>query len=151
MQGNTSFALALFNQLTVDAGTTDNVFISPYSISNALGMTYVGARGETAQQIMTVLQYPGSGQDIAPEFGALDCQLAANTNVDAGTQLDLANTIYLQTGSALVPEFQSLMTSDFSAPVQFVDFMNHPMEAEDEINQWVSNQTGGEIPQLLSG
>ena len=38
--GNTKFALKLYNQLNNEKG---NLFLSPYSISTALAMTYAGA------------------------------------------------------------------------------------------------------------
>jgi Serpin (serine protease inhibitor) len=40
-----TFALDLYGRLTQQDG---NLFFSPYSISNALAMTYAGARGEAA-------------------------------------------------------------------------------------------------------
>ncbi|MFW6174554.1 MAG: serpin family protein, partial [Chloroflexota bacterium] len=43
-EGNTAFALDLYQQLREEDG---NLFYSPASISLALAMTYAGARGET--------------------------------------------------------------------------------------------------------
>ena len=40
--GNVKFALKLYDQLNNQKG---NLFLSPYSISTALAMTYAGARG----------------------------------------------------------------------------------------------------------
>ncbi len=46
--GNTAFALDLYGKLRSQEG---NLFLSPYSISTALAMTYGGARGETEKQM----------------------------------------------------------------------------------------------------
>lgn len=46
--GNTVFALTLYQNLASQKG---NLFFSPYSISQALGMTAAGARGETSTQM----------------------------------------------------------------------------------------------------
>lgn len=46
--GNQAFAFDLFAQLRQQPG---NIFISPYSISSALAMTYAGARGQTADEM----------------------------------------------------------------------------------------------------
>uniref|UniRef100_A0A671Z3A7 Serpin domain-containing protein n=1 Tax=Sparus aurata TaxID=8175 RepID=A0A671Z3A7_SPAAU len=47
---NTTFALALLKKLSED-DTMANVFYSPFSISSALAMVMMGARGNTAAQI----------------------------------------------------------------------------------------------------
>ncbi len=40
VEGNTAFALDLYHQLAL---SDDNVFYSPYSVSQALAMAYAGA------------------------------------------------------------------------------------------------------------
>src|SRR4051812_15674619 len=49
---NTHFAFDLFGKLRAQEG---NLFLSPYSISSALAMTYAGARGETAAEMAKAL------------------------------------------------------------------------------------------------
>ncbi len=48
VDGNSAFAFDLYQALREADG---NLFYSPHSISQALAMTYAGARGETAQQM----------------------------------------------------------------------------------------------------
>lgn len=50
---NTAFALELFRTLRQE-NPTGNIFISPLSISSALAMVYLGAKGETAAQMAQV-------------------------------------------------------------------------------------------------
>lgn len=50
---NTSFSLALLKKLG-DKDNTANVFFSPFSISSALAMVLLGARGNTAAQMSEV-------------------------------------------------------------------------------------------------
>lgn len=50
---NTAFALDIFRLLCND-NHTGNIFISPYSISSAMGMLFLGTRGETAAQLSKV-------------------------------------------------------------------------------------------------
>uniref|UniRef100_A0A3P9H487 Serpin domain-containing protein n=1 Tax=Oryzias latipes TaxID=8090 RepID=A0A3P9H487_ORYLA len=47
---NISFSLAMFRQQSEDHSTTNN-FFSPFSISSALAMVMLGARGDTATQM----------------------------------------------------------------------------------------------------
>nr|XP_019943244.1 PREDICTED: leukocyte elastase inhibitor-like [Paralichthys olivaceus]XP_019943245.1 PREDICTED: leukocyte elastase inhibitor-like [Paralichthys olivaceus] len=53
-KANTSFCLDLFKQLS-DNDKTANVFFSPFSISSALAMVMLGARGNTQTQMSEVL------------------------------------------------------------------------------------------------
>ena len=45
IEGNNRFALDLYDQLAKDED--GNLFISPFSVSTALAMTYAGADGDT--------------------------------------------------------------------------------------------------------
>jgi serpin B len=75
-EGNSRFAMQLYQKLRDDKG---NLFLSPYSISAALAMTYAGARGPTQEQMARVLGYPtarhvaqppsAGEQRITPEGG----------------------------------------------------------------------------------
>nr|XP_015210146.1 PREDICTED: serpin B10-like [Lepisosteus oculatus] len=53
---NTNFSLDLFKKLSAD-NRTGNVFFSPLSISSALAMVYLGARGNTATEMAQVLRF----------------------------------------------------------------------------------------------
>ncbi|MGH0163027.1 UNVERIFIED_CONTAM: hypothetical protein FKN15_044551 [Acipenser sinensis] len=50
---NTIFALDLFKKLSNDR-KAENIFYSPLSISSALAMVYLGARGNTASEMAQV-------------------------------------------------------------------------------------------------
>uniref|UniRef100_A0A3P9DFH8 Leukocyte elastase inhibitor n=1 Tax=Maylandia zebra TaxID=106582 RepID=A0A3P9DFH8_9CICH len=52
-EANTSFSLALLKQLSNNS-QTGNIFFSPFSISSALAMVMLGARGNTATQLSEV-------------------------------------------------------------------------------------------------
>src|SRR5258708_424724 len=51
---NNRFALELYGKLADKDG---NLFLSPYSISTALAMTYAGAKGQTAAEMAKTLNY----------------------------------------------------------------------------------------------
>lgn len=54
-KGNNIFGLDLYQVLT--AKEDGNIFISPYSISSALAMTYAGANGNTKKQMAEALYF----------------------------------------------------------------------------------------------
>lgn len=51
-EGNGTFALNLLKKLSED--NSKNVFFSPVSISSALAMVFMGAKGNTAAQMAQV-------------------------------------------------------------------------------------------------
>lgn len=52
-KANITFSLALLKKLR-DDGKTANVFYSPFSVSSALAMVMLGAKGNTATQMSEV-------------------------------------------------------------------------------------------------
>ena len=52
---NTDFGLELYNEIKDDS---DNVFLSPYSISVALAMLYRGADGKTKEEVWHLIRCP---------------------------------------------------------------------------------------------
>lgn len=58
VKANSDFALSLYARLS-DENEGENLFLSPFSISNALLMVAEGARGKTAREMGEVLGFPG--------------------------------------------------------------------------------------------
>jgi serpin B len=131
----------------VAGSTTSNAVLSPYSISAALTMLDVGAAGDTATQIQTTLDLPGTGATVAPAFATLECEDEADGAL-AG-KLAIANALFGQTGARFEPSFLSVLANGYGAALQQVDFGN-PAAATGTVNGWVSTQTEGKIPALLS-
>lgn len=62
---NTLFALELFRTLTEDK-STGNIFISPFSISSALAMVFLGTKGDTAAQLSKVSRSKAGQLPLTP-------------------------------------------------------------------------------------
>ncbi len=98
----TEFAWNLYRKLCVSKPSS-NVFLSPASISVALAMTYMGARGETAAQMREVLKLSEVSEDqLHATFSDL---VAAMNKSDAPYTLHTANRLYGQTGYNFLQEF----------------------------------------------
>ncbi len=154
VSGNNAFAFALHRQL-IEAGK--NMMTSPYSVSTALAMTYAGARGETATQMASALQFalPQGAQDkLAPAFDAVDLALqkpaACSNNPCAPFTLRLANAAWAQKGFAFESAYLDALAQSFGAGVELVDFMGATEPARLTINQWVADATDQKILNLLA-
>ncbi len=110
--GNNQFAWNIYQHLSSDAKPTENVLVSPFSISAALAMTYAGARGQTAQQMAAVLGFTLPDDRLHPAFGELLRDLTAPRD---GYQLDIANRLFGQYGYDFKKPFLDITGSDYSA------------------------------------
>src|SRR5947209_7286320 len=90
VNGNNSFAFELFKKVFA---TSKNTFISPYSISSALAMTYGGARNETEQHMSKVMHYDLNQINTHQGFFELNSLLGKLSN-DSTIKLSIANALW---------------------------------------------------------
>jgi serpin B len=74
VQGNTEFAVDLYHEASVKDG---NLFMSPYSVSTALAMTYAGASTNTATQMAATLHFDLPADKLHAAFDKLAIELAS--------------------------------------------------------------------------
>ena len=148
--GNSAFAFDLYQAIREENG---NLFYSPYSISLALAMTYAGARGETEEQMADTLHYTLPRDRLHPAFNALDLELASRAEAaegqEGGFKLNIANSIWGQSGYSFLPEFLDLLAENYDAGLRVLDFVREPEDSRVTINDWVSDETEGKIENLL--
>ncbi|XP_058030548.1 leukocyte elastase inhibitor-like [Ahaetulla prasina] len=142
---NSQFALDLFQKLK-EAHPTGNVFFSPLSLSSALAMVVLGARGNTASQLLKTLHFDGV-EDLHSVFHTLNAKINWS---NAPYILKLANRLYGEKTFNFLPDFLTSTQNLYGAELSTVDFSNAPDKAKKEINQWVEQQTEGKIHELLS-
>lgn len=144
VQGNTAFALDLYGRLR---GKPGNLFLSPYSISTALAMTYAGARGETAAQMAKSLHFRLGQERLHPALAELTARLKGGKK--RGYQLKIANALWGQKGYGFLPEFLGLNRGLYGAGLREVDFVGAREEVRKTINAWAAKETEGKIKDLL--
>jgi len=142
---NTSFALDLYQREKTSSG---NLFFSPYSLSTALGMTYCGARGQTASEMGRVLHFDVPQAEVPHGFAALTRQLDAITRTD-NLKLDIANSLWCQEDFRFTESFLALTRDDFRAEARQVDFAHKAESIRAEINSWVEQKTQDKIRDLI--
>ncbi len=169
--GATNFELAAkaTNELAVDlhrqlARGDENLCISPYSIENALAMTFAGADGETRTEMARVLHF-GTESDVPASFAALQhslegmsaktAELAKQSKKFGGPSepitLNIANRLFAQKGYAFREAFLSLVKQNFGGAFEPLDFVANPAAATQHINKWVADQTHDRIRDLIPG
>jgi serpin B len=152
VHGNSKFAFDLYQTLKEADG---NLFYSPYSISQALAMTYAGARSETEGQMSDTLHFALSQNRLHPAFNGLDIELGkrgegAQGKDGEGFRLNIVNAIWGQKDyNKFLSEFLDVLAENYGAGLRVLDFINTPEESRITINDWVSEQTEGRIEDLI--
>lgn len=145
------FAFNLFRELGKAGAAGENapetsLIVSPISITYALGMINNGAVGETQAQINKVLGFGEEGADGINVF----CRkmLTEAPALDKLTKVMIANTIYMNKGYELKPDFTAKAKEFFEAEPEMRDF--HDGKTMDVINQWASDHTEKMIEEVLN-
>ncbi|XP_074002303.1 leukocyte elastase inhibitor-like isoform X2 [Numenius arquata] len=143
---NSRFALDLLRRFN-EVNPTGNVFFSPVSVSAALAMVLLGAKGNTEAQVLKVLVERDCIADVHSRFQALTTDINRS---DAPYLLRLANRLFGEKSYKFLPDFLTNTQKLYGADLAAVDFLQACEEARKEINQWVEEKTEGKIPNLLS-
>jgi serpin B len=143
--GNAAFALDLYARLHEQEG---NLFLSPHSISTALGMTYAGSRGNTASQMRKVLHFELDQEKLHRSFRNLTNNLQEREK-ERELELRVANALWGQKGLTFVKEFVECVKKHHDAQLNTVDFARSTEKARQIINVWADKQTRGKIKELF--
>jgi len=139
-----NFGLKIFQEINQSEGEK-NVFISPLSISMALGMTINGAKNDTYNQMQTVLNLENLTQtEINESYKKLINTLA---EIDTKVIFNIANSIWYNQELTFKQNFIDVNKTYFDAQVSSLDFTNQ--NSVDIINNWVNLNTNGKIEEIL--
>ena len=148
---NGTFAFDLYRKIK---NLKTNLFFSPYSISGALAMAFAGSRGDTEKEMAHALKYNLSQDNLHEAFSRLDLRLkeryqrAKAKDTEAFT-LNGVNNIWGQKGYDFLAQFLDVLAEDYGGGLRLLDFATGPEQSRTEINQWISDQTGGKIRDLV--
>jgi len=139
--GQTEFGIALYRRIGAEPG---NIFLSPASISMALGMVHAGAEGETAAEMARALRYPAAGA----HEGMAD--LLERLPIEAeGRRVSIANALWVQRDFSLKPDYLDRVRRHYGGGARPVDFVAAPAEAIATVNRWAEERTAGRIKTIL--
>jgi serpin B len=142
-ESDNQFAFDLYSRY---APTDGNIFFSPYSLSSALGMTFEGARGNTAEEMRAVLHL--SGDDSARRAAVAEFIQTINAP-GKRYEISVANALWAQDAYPFSADYLKLVTDVYSAAARNLDFASDPDGSRLTINSWVSDKTRTRIRDLL--
>jgi serpin B len=141
--GSNAFAFSMYGALR---GKSGNLFFSGTSLREALGLTYLGARGETAKEMSTVLRFD---PDLAKVSAAAKAEAEGWNAARGASQLSVANRLWPDAHFVMKPSFVKMANDAYGAAVEPVDFVRDAEGARTTIDKWVSARTQDKIPELL--
>lgn len=143
-QGSADFGFRLFRDLAGD-NPGDNLFVSPLSVTMALGMTYNGAAGGTKEAFEKTL---GVENALPVEInGAYRDLRTTLIGADPKVEVNIANGLWADRNFEFKRDFLARNTEFYGARAQSIE-MSNP-EAAKAINDWVKEATESKIPQLF--
>ena len=135
----------LMKEVSKQTEADQNILISPLSLALALGMTANGAEGDTRAEMQKLL-----GGDIDIEtMNAYYYDYISNLPSTDREKLEIANSIWIKDDESriVVPaEFLQTNKDYFDAGVFRAPFDDGTVK---DINDWVSSNTGGMIPEVI--
>ncbi|CAL1535203.1 unnamed protein product [Lymnaea stagnalis] len=132
-----SFSQKLYKNVALQQS---NIVYSPYSIHSVLTMTSLGARGNTATEMINVLEL---GSIASPHQTYHD--LIVEWNSVTGVVLNTCNAIFSDPLEMILPSFTNQVTGYYLATARNLDLA----EPEKAINSLVANKTNGVISEVL--
>ncbi|MCF6240588.1 MAG: serpin family protein [Bacteroidales bacterium] len=129
------------------ANGNKNIFISAYSISNALAMTYIGAKAETKTEMENIL-FPNNENTIPQDLKALNDALSFNRKIE----LYSANNIWIKQNMDIKKSFTKNLKINFNADIRQANFSTTDgiEKTRNDINTWVEEKTKNNIKDFLT-
>ncbi|XP_053427887.1 serpin B8-like [Nycticebus coucang] len=144
-KANGTFAIALL-KLLGEEDNSRNVFFSPLSLSSALGMVLLGAKGNTAAQMTQALCLKKDG-DVHQSFQSLLMEVNKT-----GTQylVRIANKLFGEKTCDFLSTFKESCQEFYQAELEELSFAKDTEECRKHINNWVTKRTNGKISEILA-
>lgn len=128
------------------ASSEVNLFFSPYSVSSALAMAYVGSRGDTQRELHETLGY--SSAELSPvRVLSAHAQHINFLRQPSNSTVRVANAAVIKRNYSVRREYLDSLSQSFDAELWKVNFLEE--SSRRNINDWVKNKTEGKIEELI--
>lgn len=140
------FAFDLFKPVLTDAKGTENIMISPFSITSALSMTLNGAAEETFESIRKTLGLEAKTlEQINNTYLKLMTEMVP---VDKRVVVEIANSVWVEKRLTVKQSFITDLQTWYKAEARDIDVTDP--EAVDVVNGWIAEKTHDKITDMLS-
>ena len=141
-----SFALDIFKKVIDNSIESDNLIISPLSISTALSMTLNGANGATRDAMLTALRQNG----LTPEIinNAYKDLNDALLKVDQRVLITIANSVWTENNFVVKKPFTDILTQYYNAEAKSFDIKDPSVPSQ--VNGWIESKTNGLIKNMIN-
>ncbi|MBG0858249.1 MAG: serpin family protein [Bacteroidales bacterium] len=145
VESGNSFAFDIFRLILESADESENIIISPLSISYALAMTLNGADGATREAMLEALRINGvTPEEINGPYNELTKVLLS---VDKRVIMSIANSVWTENDFAVKKAFIDILTTYYDAESKSFDIEDPT--APDKINAWIEDKTNGLIKDMV--
>ena len=145
IESENSFAFDIFKKVMENAGGSENIIISPLSISYALSMTLNGANGATRDSMLKALRVIG----ITPEIinNSHKNLSEALLSVDKRVLISIANSVWIENNFVVKKPFTDILIGFYNAEAKSFDITD-PLVPK-QINSWIESKTNGLIKDMI--
>jgi len=145
VESGNSFAFDIFRKVIESSDNSENIIISPLSISYALSMTLNGASGATREAMLDALRL----NSITPEEINRSYQDLTNAllTIDKRVMMSIANSVWTENDFIVKKSFIDILTRYYDAESKGFDI--NDVTAPDKINEWIEGKTNGLIKEMV--
>ncbi|MEE6496018.1 hypothetical protein FKM82_002207 [Ascaphus truei] len=150
-KANAMFGIDFYKHLADSKSNSENIFMSPLSISQAFTMVKLGACDKTLQQLMEVFRFDTVSEKASDQihffFAKLNCRLFRKAN--KSSELISANRLFGEKSLTFNETYQDISEIVYGAKLWPLNFKEKPEMSRELINDWVSNKTEKRITNVI--
>jgi serine protease inhibitor len=145
IESENSFAFDIFKQVAESSSVSENLIISPLSISVALSMTLNGAEGSTREAMLQALRLKGFNPEMINK--SYKNLTEALLSVDSRILLSIANSVWTEKNFVVKKPFTDILTGYYSAESKSFDITDTKVPSQ--VNSWIESKTNGLIKNMV--
>ncbi len=139
------FSFKIFQRINEWEDKDKNLFISPLSVSYALGMALNGAVGQTKAEMLETMELSGlTDEEINTAYNSL---MELLMSLDENVKMDLANSVWIRNDFPVLDSYKKVCGDYFDAAITTMDFS--APNAADIINGWIADKTNDKITDII--
>lgn len=147
VESENSFAFDIFRLILENADESENVIISPLSISYALCMALNGADGATRDSMLNTLKINGiTPEEINKPYKDLTSALFS---ADTSVIMSIANSVWTENDFNVKKSFVDILTAYYNTESKQFD-ISDKVGTCNNVNKWIEDKTNGLIRDMLT-